>query len=186
MNRKFIASPKDCILVTGSNGFIGSKVVGKLLECGFTAVRCLVRPSSKLDRLKKLLGEVHARQNVEFVIGDLLSQDDCRKATVGVSIIYHLAAGMEKSFAGAFMNSALGKRNLMDAFLQFGQPRRFVNISSFALYSNVSLSRGALLDENCPLENAPQKRFDAYGFGKRKQEELVQEYGKKFDLPYVI
>src|SRR5205085_3047989 len=186
MNRKSIASPKDCILVTGSNGFTGSKVVEKLLEYGFTNVRCLVRPSSKLDRLKRLLGEVHARQNVEFVIGDLLSPDDCRKATEGVSIIYHLAAGMEKSFAGAFMNSALGTRNLMDAFLQFGKPKRFVNISSFAVYSNFGLRRGAVLDENCPLEDAPQERFDAYGFGKLKQEELVKEYGEKYRLPYVI
>src|SRR5436309_2848751 len=186
MNRKFIASPKDCILVTGSNGFIGSKVVEKLLEYGFGNLRCFVRPSSKLDRLKKLLGEVHASQNVEFVIGDLLSQDDCRKATVGVSIIYHLAAGMEKSFAGAFMNSALGTRNLMDAFLERGEPKRFVNISSFAVYSNLSLKRGALLDETCPLEGAPQERFDAYGFGKLKQEELVREYGEKYKLPYVI
>src|SRR5438552_5054960 len=186
MNRKFIGSPKDCILVTGSNGFIGSKVVEKLLECGFSNLRCFVRPSSKLDRLKKLLGEVHASQNVEFVIGDLLSQDDCRKATVGVSIIYHLAAGMEKSFAGAFMNSALGTRNLMDAFLERGEPKRFVNVSSFAVYSNLRLKRGALLDETCPLENAPQERFDAYGFGKLKQEELVREYGEKYKLPYVI
>src|SRR5438477_6573888 len=186
MNRKFIASAKDCILVTGSNGFIGSKVVEKLLEYGFTTVRCLVRPSSKLDRLTKLLGEVHARQNVVFIIGDLLSQDDCRKATAGVSIIYHLAAGMEKSFAGAFMNSALGTRNLMDAFLERGGPKRFVNVSSFAVYSNLSLERGALLDETCPLENAPQERFDAYGFGKLKQEQLVREYGQKRDLPYVI
>ena len=186
MNRKFIGSPKDCILVTGSNGFIGSKVVEKLLECGFTTVRCLVRPSSKLDRLKKLLREVHASQNVEFVIGDLLSQDDCRTATAGVSIIYHLAAGMEKSFAGAFMNSALGTRNLMDAFLERGEPKRFVNVSSFAVYSNLSLKRGALLDETCPLENAPQERFDAYGFGKLKQEQIVREYGNKHNLPYVI
>src|SRR5438874_4239159 len=186
MNRKSIALPNECILVTGSNGFIGSKVVEKLLEYGFTTVRCLVRPSSKLDRLKKLLGEVHARQNVEFVVGDLLSQDDCRKATAGVSIIYHLAAGMEKSFAGAFMNSALATRNLMDAFLEFGQPKRFVNVSSFAVYSNVKLKRGALLDENCVLEDAPQERFDAYCFGKLKQEELVKEYGKRRNLPYVI
>ena len=186
MNRKFIASPKDCILVTGSNGFIGSKVVERLLEYGFTTVRCLVRPSSKLDRLKKLVHEVHARPNVEFVIGDLLSQDDCRKATAGVSIIYHLAAGMEKSFAGAFMNSALGTRNLMDAFLERAEPKRFVNVSSFAVYSNVSLKRGALLDETCPLEDAPQERFDAYGFGKLKQEQIVREYGNKHNLPYVI
>jgi nucleoside-diphosphate-sugar epimerase len=93
---------------------------------------------------------------------------------------------MEKSFAGAFMNSALATRNLMDAFLEFGQPKRFVNVSSFAVYSNVKLKRGALLDETCALEDAPQERFDAYCFGKLKQEELVKEYGKQRNLPYVI
>jgi FlaA1/EpsC-like NDP-sugar epimerase len=117
MSSGYIALDDDRILVTGSNGFIGTKVVEKLLEYGFTTVRCFVRPSSKLDRLKQLLSNERSGQKVEFVIGDLLSQDDCRKATAGVSIIYHLAAGMEKSFAGAFMNSALGTRNLMDVCL---------------------------------------------------------------------
>src|SRR5439155_17934516 len=98
----------------------------------------------------------------------------------------HLAAGIEKSFAGAFMNSALATRNLIEAFLGCGQPRRFVNVSSFAVYSNLHLKRGALLDESCPLEDAPAERFDAYGFGKLKQEQLVTEYGKKCGLPYVI
>src|SRR5947207_3331562 len=186
MNSEYIALHDDRILVTGSNGFIGSKVVEKLLEYGFTNVRCLVRPSSNLDRLKRLLGEVHADRNVEFFTGDLLSRDDCRKVTAGVSIIYHLAAGMGKSFAGAFMNSALGTRNLMDAFIERGEPKRFVNVSSFSVYSNLSLKRGALLDETCPLEDAPQERFDAYGFGKVKQEEVVREYGNKHNLPYVI
>src|SRR5205809_2312598 len=186
MSSEYIASPGDRILVTGSNGFIGSKVVEKLLEYGFANLRCFIRPSSRVDHLEKALSRLDAGRNVELVTGDLLSRDDCRKAAEGVSIIYHLAAGMEKSFAGAFMNSALTSRNLMDAFLQFGEPKRFVNISSFAVYSNLGLRRGALLDENCPLEDAPQKRFDAYGFGKLKQEELVREYGEKYKLPYVI
>jgi nucleoside-diphosphate-sugar epimerase len=186
MNSEYIVLHDDRILVTGSNGFIGSKVVEKLLEYGFTTVRCLVRPSSNLDRLKKLLSAGQVGRNVELVTGDLLSRDDCRKASEGVSIIYHLAAGMEKSFAGAFMNSALGTRNLMDAFIERGEPKRLVNVSSFAVYSNLSLKRGALLDETCPLEDAPQKRFDAYSFGKLKQEELVKEYGEKYSLPYVI
>ncbi len=158
MSSEYIASPGDRILVTGSNGFIGSKVVEKLLEYGFANLRCFVRPSSRLSRLKEALDRLPAGRNVELVIGDLLSRDDCRKAAEGVSIIYHLAAGMEKSFAGAFMNSALATRNLMDAFLQFGEPKRFVNISSFAVYSNLGLRRGA----------------------------LVREYGKKYKLPYVI
>jgi nucleoside-diphosphate-sugar epimerase len=186
MSSEYIALAGDRILVTGSNGFIGSKVVEILLEYGFSKLRCFVRSSSRLGCLEKTLGEFDGSKNVEFVTGDLLSREDCRKAAEGISIIYHLAAGMEKSFAGAFMNSALTSRNLMDAFLQYGQPKRFVNVSSFAVYSTLSLRRGALLDETCPLQDAPQERFDAYGFGKLKQEELVKDYGRKYKLPYVI
>ena len=43
----------------------------------------------------------------------------------------------------------------------------------------LGLKRGGILDETCPLENAPQERFDAYGFGKLKQEEVVREYGSR-------
>jgi len=84
------------------------------------------------------------------------------------------------------MNSALATRNLMDAFLEYGQPKRFVNVSSFAVYSTLNLKRGAILDETCPLEEDPQERCDAYGFGKLKQEELVKQYGERYKMPYVI
>ena len=186
MNVEYNAVSDDLILVTGSNGFIGAKVVETLFEYGFSKIRCFVRPSSRLERLEKVLRRFDAGKNVELISGDLISREDCQKAAKGVSIIYHLAAGIEKSFAGAFMNSALATRNLMDAFLEVGQPKRFVNVSSFAVYSNLKLKQGALLDENCELEDAPQERFDPYCFGKLKQEELVKEYGNKGGLPYVI
>src|SRR5438445_5478393 len=186
MNREYVASPVDRLLVTGANGFIGAKVVEILLEYGFTNLRCFVRPFSRLARLEQVWSRFEAVKNIELMRGDLLSREDCRKATEGVSTIFHLAAGIEKSFAGAFMNSALATRNLMDAFLENGEVKRFVNVSSFAVYSNLSLKRGALLDETCPLEDRPQERFDAYCFGKLKQEELVKEYGQKQALPYVI
>src|SRR3954470_22142260 len=149
VDSSYIISPADRILVTGSNGFIGSKVVETLLAYGFTNVRCFVRPSSNLAALKAALQRSGQKEKTEIVAGDLLSRDDCARAAAGVSVIYHLAAGMEKSFAGAFMNSALATRNLLDAFLQHGQPRRFVNVSSFAVYSTLKLGRGALLDETC-------------------------------------
>src|SRR6266403_1819708 len=168
MNLKNIAALNDRILVTGSNGFVGTTVIETLLEYGFINLRCFVRPFSRLDRLREVLDRLPAGENVEVVKGDLLSRDDCRKAAEGVSVILHLAAGIEKSFAGAFMNSALATRNLIDAFLEHGRPKRFVNVSSFAVYSNLKLKRGALLDETCALEDAPQERFDAYGFGKLK------------------
>jgi nucleoside-diphosphate-sugar epimerase len=186
MNARCLVQPSDRILITGSNGFIGVKVVENLLEHGFSKLRCFVRPSSKLGRLEKALSQFDAAKNVEFTTGDLLVRDDCRRAVEGVSISYHLAAGIDKSFAGAFMNSALTTRNLLNAFLECGRPKRFVNVSSFAVYSTLSLKRGDVLDESCPLENAPQERFDAYGFGKLKQEEVVREYGSRYKLPYVI
>lgn len=186
MNSNYIVSPDDLVLVTGSSGFIGAKVVEILLEYGFRKLRCFVRPSSQLSRLQKTIARFDGRPIVELVAGDLLSPEDCAKATENVSIIYHLAAGFDKSFAGAFMTSALGTRNLLDAFLKVGKPRRFVNVSSFAVYSNVDLKGDAVLDETCPLENAPQERFDAYGFGKLKQEEVVKQYARGHHLPYVI
>jgi nucleoside-diphosphate-sugar epimerase len=186
MNSEYIASLGDRILVTGSNGFIGAKVVEILLEYGFSNLRCFVRPSSRLERLKQVLERSPLGEKAKLVTGDLLSRGDCEKAAGSVSIVYHLAAGIEKSFAGAFMNSALATRNLMDAFLELGKPKRFVNVSSFAVYSNLSLKPGALLDETCPLEDAAQERFDAYGFGKLKQEALIRRYGIERKLPYVI
>jgi len=186
MFREFVASESDRILITGSNGFIGTKVVEILLEYGLANLRCFVRPSSRLDRLNRTLARFPAAKHVEVISGDLLSRDDCTRAADGVSVVYHLAAGFDKSFAGAFMNSALATRNLVEAFLERGQPKRFVNVSSFAVYSNLTLKRGALLDESSPLEDAPQDRYDAYAFGKLKQEELIQSYGRTRDLPYVI
>jgi len=174
------------VLVTGSNGFIGVNVIKLLLEYGYRNIRCFVRPASRLDRLKETLRKYDAESTTDIVAGDLLSHDDCTKAAKGVEVIYHLAAGFDKSFAGAFMNSALATRNLFEAFAAHGKPLRFVNVSSFAVYSNLKLKRRSVLDENSPLEDDPQKRFDAYAFGKLKQEEIVRDLGRTLSIPFVI
>ena len=47
--------PSDAkILVTGAAGFIGSRVVECLLRLGYTNIRCLVRPTSKKDRVEEI------------------------------------------------------------------------------------------------------------------------------------
>lgn len=186
MNSGCIISADDLVLVTGSSGFIGAKVVESLMAYGFTNIRCFVRPSSGMERLNEVLNRFAMKAKIEIVKGDLLSRDSCAEAADGVSVIYHLAAGFDKSFAAAFMNSALATRNLLEAFQQFGKPKRFVNVSSFAVYSNLHLRRHAVLDESCPLEDAPQERCDAYGFGKLKQEQIVKDYGQKHQIGYVI
>jgi nucleoside-diphosphate-sugar epimerase len=67
-----------------------------------------------------------------------------------------------------------------------GSIRRFVNVSSLAVYSNAQLRRGAALDETCPIDTQLVERCDPYAYGKAKQDEIVREYGSKHGLPYVI
>ena len=181
----WIVDPHQPIVVTGANGFIGARVVKTLLDFGFRRVRCFVRPSSDLGRLHGVVGSDRA-SSVEILEGNLLSPDDCARAVTDASVILHLAAGMDKSFAGCFMNSVLTTRNLLDAAVHGRTLKRFVNVSSFAVYSNWELSYGALFDESVPLESHPQERFDAYGYAKLKQEQLVRTYHERFGVPFVI
>jgi len=175
----------DLVLVTGATGFIGSRVVKSLLDFGFRKVRCFARPSSAAAKVEAL-SRLCSGARVEVVKGNLLSREDCIAATEGVAVVFHLAKGnCLDSFPEAYMNSVVTTRNLLEASLRHQCLRRFVNISSFAVYSNTEKPRWRLLDESCPVEKHPELR-DAYCFAKVKQDEILTEYHKKFGLPYVI
>jgi nucleoside-diphosphate-sugar epimerase len=179
-----IIRPDELVLVTGAAGFIGSSVVECLLNLGFNRVRCFARnKSSKLEALATTYG----KGRIEIFRGNLQSREDCVRATDGVAVVLHLAAGAgEKSFPDAFINSVVTTRNLLDACLQHRNLKRFVNVSSFAVYTNRNKPQGSVLDETCPVEAHVQDRKDPYCFAKVKQDELVAEYGKNFGVPYVI
>lgn len=183
----FIVGRDDLLLVTGAAGFIGSRVVETLLDLGFRNVRCFVRPSNNAGKVERLPGRRPDGARVETYTGNLLSIEDCSAATKDAAVIFHLAAGRgEKSFPDAFMNSVVTTRNLLEACLRHQCLRRFVNVSSFAVYTNRHKPRHRLLDESCPVEEHPELRGDAYCFAKVKQDGIVTEYSKKFGIPYVV
>ena len=184
MKHDWIVNKTDLVLITGANGFIGSKVYEILLEYGFKRLRCLIRSDRHLPDMKRLAQSANAA--VEFIEGNLLSPEDCRRAVKDASLVFHLAAGRGKSFAGCFMDSAVATRNLLDAVLENKSLKRFVNVSTLAVYAGSGIRRGALLDETSPVETDHAGRFEAYAYGKIKQDELVQTYGSKHELPYVI
>jgi len=185
-NDDWIIGPDDLILITGARGFIGSRVVETLLEMGFRNLRCFTRADSPHGK-----GEMRPKQRpdgaqVEMFPGNLLSREDCTAATTDVKVIYHLAASRgEKSFPDAFMNSVVTTRNLLEACLRHRCLKRFVNVSSFAVYANTNKPQRRLLDELCPLEQSPELRGEAYCYAKTKQDELVTNYANIFGMPCV-
>jgi nucleoside-diphosphate-sugar epimerase len=182
-----IIGQDDPVLITGGTGFIGSRVVVRLLERGFRNLRCLARPSGKVAGLEALALRYGKGARVEVLRGNLLLPEDAAAAARDVKLILHLAAGRgEKSYPDAFMNSVVSTRNLMEAAVRQQRLRRFVTTSSFAVYSNMNRLRSGLLDESCPLEAHPELRGDAYSFAKVRQDQIVTEYGSRFGLPWVI
>jgi len=70
------------VLVTGATGYLGGRLVPRLLDQHFQ-VRCLARDPGRLR-------DVPWRADVEVVRGDVLSAADCRAALDGCDVAYYL------------------------------------------------------------------------------------------------
>ena len=173
------------ILLTGANGFIGLRVAKQLLEKGFSNITCFIRSENNVNILREY-SKNYKSTTIKIIKGNLLSRQDCLKATKNIDIIYQLAAGIEKTFPGSYLNSVVTTRNLIEAALSEGILKKFVNVSSMAVYSNFKLKRHAQINESSPIENHHNERYEAYCYSKIKQDELVVRYGKSHSLPYII
>lgn len=76
-------------LVSGGAGFIGSNIVGALLDMGAKKVRVLDNLSNgNLENLKSF----ESFPNFEFIKADIANSDDCKKALQGIDYLSHQAA----------------------------------------------------------------------------------------------
>ena len=158
------SSRPDRVLITGGNGFVGSRLSEVLYLTGDYQARPLIHSPGKASYI--------ARYPLEFVTGDLTDFASARRTVEGCPQVVHLARGSKSVMLK-------GLENLLRASVA-GRVKRFVHASSVAVYG-----------DNPPAaaryETAPtRKTGNDYGDLKLEQEELVAHYGKRFGLPYVI
>lgn len=174
------ASAKTC-LVTGADGFIGSHLVQRLLDDGWT-VRALVCynafnswgwldtfPHPDADRL-------------EVVAGDIRDPNGVRVAMRDVDTVFHLAALIAIPFSyhspDAYLDTNVrGTLNVLQAARELAT-RRIVVTSTSEVYGTA---------RTVPItEDHPRQAQSPYAATKIAADALAESFHRSFDLPVTI
>lgn len=157
------------ILVTGATGFIGGRVVERLVLEEGAKVRALVRNFSSASRI--------ARFPVDMIHGDLTEADKLREAMQGCDVVFHCAHDSTNA-AALSGNAALGTQNVCEAALAAGVSR-LIHLSTFAVHGTTG---DGDLNEDMPWGQADHP----YTSAKRATEELVLTMSREQGLPGVV
>jgi nucleoside-diphosphate-sugar epimerase len=149
------------VLVTGGTGFIGGRLVEKLVLEHGARVRVLTSHIAGASRV--------ARFDVELARGDVASPDDVLRAAQGCDAIFHCAYGSRGSDAERRRVTVQGTRAVLDAALAVGA--RVVHASTMVVYG---LGTDGDLDERTPR----QRSGVAYADTKIEAEALALSYAK--------
>jgi len=118
------------ILVTGSKGFIGKRLV------------------------EELLGRGHKVREFDLAIGDDVTDlGQCKKAMQGIDVVYHLAAELDEHSKKLFEVNVKGTENMLEAAAK-QRCKQFVFLSTAGVHGN---SKGRI-DENAEI--APATKYE--------------------------
>lgn len=158
------------VLVTGSNGFVGSHLTETLLAAGYR-VRCMVRRTSDLTWLNALRHTPTGAQQVEWAYADVTDEAALREVVAGVDAVCHFGALTRAPDEATYQRvNAGGTENLLAACLQAG-----VDLRRFVLCSSQTAAGPS--DGVEPLdETAPPRPLTWYGRSKLAAEEAVHRY----------
>ena len=156
------------LLVTGANGFLGRHVVAQSRARGHD-VRALVRPATDVTALPWANDA-----KVQIVRTDLRSPNGLADAMNGVDAVLHLAAAKQGDLYAQLAGNVVATESLLNA-MTVATVARLVAISSFAVYDYLHRPTLSRIDEESPLERAPERR-DEYCRTKMLQESLIRAH----------
>jgi nucleoside-diphosphate-sugar epimerase len=161
--------------VTGGTGFLGQAIV-RLLAPQAESVRVLVRRPEDDDRIRGAGGEpIRGDLSDPAGFGALFRPDD---------VVFHCAARVEMTGKWEdFRRTTIeGTRRVLEAALRCG-PRRFVYVSSAAVYSKSAAADGPLSASRTAARPA---RYNLYGRSKTEAERVVRSECQRAGCSWVI
>lgn len=169
------------IFITGGAGFIGSTLIGKLIENN----EMVVYDNLERNALKSQPFANH--KNLTLIKGNVLDQASLIKAAAGSQIFIHAAAvaGIDntvKSPVRTMTVNMLGTANALEAAHQAGTVERFLEFST----SEVFGSKAYKVDElNSTTTGAVGEARWTYAVSKLAGEHLTHAYHREHQLPTV-
>jgi len=177
---------KKPVLVTGGNGFIGSWVVQKLLDKGFTVHVTVrdVKSNLKTDHLKKMSDQ--SKGVIKLFQADLLDNGSFEKAMKGCEIVFHTAAPFYFKFKDAveeFYNPVVkGTENVLESVNKTKSVKTVVYTSTgFATYgdnADIADKNNGILNEEC-WNDTSSLSHNPYSYCKVTAEKLAWEISTK-------
>ncbi|MFL0197708.1 NAD-dependent 4,6-dehydratase LegB [Clostridium sp. WILCCON 0269] len=169
------------VLVTGADGFIGSHLVEKLLNSGYS-VKAFVYYNSFnswgwLDTLSK-----HMLKEIEIFSGDIRDPNGVREAMKNIEEVYHLAALIAIPFSyhspDSYVDTNIkGTLNVLQASKELNT-KRVIITSTSEVYGSAKF---------VPItEEHPYQAQSPYSATKIAADKLAESFYRSFSLPITI
>ena len=166
-------------LITGADGFIGSRLVELLARRGYK-IRALSQYNSFNNR--GWLEDIECKGDVEILAGDIRDPHYCKDITKDVDIIFHLAALIAIPYSYVAPDSYVdtnikGTLNICQAAKENGNIR-VIHTSTSEVYGTAQY---VPIDESHPMQ--PQSPYSAT---KIAADAMAMSFYNAFDLPVTI
>lgn len=170
------------IFITGGAGFIGSTLIGKLIEKNqITVLDTMSRPTLQTKSYAN-------HKNLKIVKGDVLDKNLVRETMGDAEVIVHCAgiAGIDTVIKRPTMTlnvNILGTHNVLEAAVAAGKCERLVCFSTSEVFGSHALSSKET--DRTVIGAAGHARW-TYAVSKLAEEHLAIAYHSEYQLPTTV
>ena len=169
------------VIITGSEGFIGSHLTEKLVKLGAKVTAFILYNSFNscgwIDTFKKGI-----KENIKIFVGDVRDEFCVRKALKDQDIIFHLAALISIPYSyyaprSYFETNVLGTLNIIQSAREF-EVMKVIHTSTSEVYGTAIYTP---IDENHPIQGQ-----SPYSASKISADKIAESFYKSFNVPVAV